>query len=185
MKIYPKNFGGWIASTDKNPDALMETIWSRARRDETGLIGFSDYDKKNLLIFKGVQIRIKDKDPISKYLGYSLALEITDGAKIMPKFFDLWEYLKANHHVGEGPDQEDKAFFCSGKYAELQELDIFVDKYYSMPISRTFTRMSQLGEVPMHITERKITDRAREREEGGENFQYKITRKKKENRFDG
>jgi len=182
MKTNQPNFGGWLASTEKEPNQLLHTIWLRAREDYTGLIGKSGL-KENILVFSGIQIRIKDKEPTSNDLGYPLVLEITNWERIEPDFFDLWEYLKANHLVHGGPDEEDKAYFVGGKYAEIQELDYWTDIYYSIPINRINSRMTQLqnnyDNFPSGITERKIQDRAREREKWGEKFPYKITRKKK------
>jgi len=117
MKTNQPNFGGWLASTEKEPNQLLHTIWLRTREEYTGLIGKSGL-KENILVFSGIQIRIKDKEPTSNDLGYTLVLEITNWERIEPDFFDLWEYLKANHLVHGGPDEEDKASFVGGKYAE-------------------------------------------------------------------
>lgn len=196
MKTYPPNFGGWLASTEKEPHKLLHTIWERARKSYAGLIGISGL-KENILVFTGIQIQVEDKDPMSDDLGYPLTLKITDGKRIQPEFFDLWEHLKANHYVHDGPDEEDKAFFCSWKYARLLELDDWVNIYYSYPITRgrngqdAYPRYAKMCAdysmaLPNWLFEKKIQDRAREREQRyGEKFTYKITRKKNKNRFDG
>jgi hypothetical protein len=181
MKTYPPNFRGWHASTNQDPHELIIAILRFSHELDMSKLGVSG-PTQNIIVFSGIQIQFIEKYSYETYLGRKLFLHFIDGKRIKPKFFDAWEYMKANNYVHGGPDKEDKAFFCGGKYAELQELDDWTDRYYSMPISRTFTRMNQLEQegCPIRITERKIQDRAREREKlYGEKFTQKITRKKK------
>ena len=167
MKTYPQNFGGWLASTEKEPHKLLHTIWERARKDYTGLLGKSGL-KENILVFTGIQIRIVDKEPMSDDLGFPLALEITDGEQIQPEFFDLWKYLKANDYVRGGPDEEDRFFFKDGgkRFADLEILDFWVDKFYSKPSTPRISAENWLiqEDAPSWISYKKIQRRKKERQ---------------------
>lgn len=183
MKTYPPNFGGWLASTEKEPHKLLHTIWERARKNYTGLVGIDGLEE-NLLVFTGIQIRIKNKEPMSDDLGYPLALEITDGKRIQPEFFDLWEYLKANHYVYGGADEEDSKFFSDGGkgYKDLEELDLWVNKYSSRSKAPRISAESwlQKEDAPSWISYKKIQRRRQERERRwGEKFEKNYSADKK------
>lgn len=170
MKTYPPNFGGWLATTFKDPHELLETIWTIARFDYTGLKGWLT-ENETVLEFSGVRIRIDD-DPFQFRDEHKLSLEITDGKEIQPEFFDLWEYLKANHMVHGGPDEEDiKYFNDSGKrWKELEQLDYWLDRFYARPASprTSATQWLEDEDAPPNITYKAIQRRARERENFGE-----------------
>jgi hypothetical protein len=86
-------WAGWIATTTKDPETILETIWDKARLDFTGLIGFSDGDKDRLK-FTGIDI-VKDHSPEIKNGQYKIKFEVNDVTKMQPEFLELWDYLVA------------------------------------------------------------------------------------------
>ena len=182
MKTYPPYFAGWPVSTNNDPHELLQIIWKHAKNDSTGFQGFSGTDE-NILIFSGIQILIKDKEPMSKDPGGEIKLLIIDGKRVRPEFFDLWEFLKANNLVRGGPDADDKKNFSLKKVENFEELDKWIDIYQAKPTKKkeTFEEWALKVSLPLWINYKKIQRRRQEREKiYGEVFQRPTKKKKKQ-----
>ena len=176
MKTYPPNFKGWSASTDKDPHELVIRILQFSREADMGKLGVSG-PTQNIIVFSGIQIQFIEKDSHETYLGRKLFLHFIDGKRIKRKFFDMWEYMKANNYVHGGPDEEDKKFFNDegDRFRDLEIRDYWVDRYYSKPNTPRVSAEEwlQAEDAPSDITYKIIQRRRQERERLGEKFNKK------------